>query len=105
MVGEGTGWRTWLLTDRRFVDGRPDVLTYGTAPLTEPVKLAGEPIVYLMASTSGTDSAQQYGLSLHVIVQALPISHWMVWLVKSPEQLKKRCRFYLPNSQRCESTF
>lgn len=49
-------WRTWLLTDQRFVDGRPDVLTYETAPLTAPVKLAGEPIVHLIASTSGTDS-------------------------------------------------
>jgi putative CocE/NonD family hydrolase len=53
---DGTGWRTWLVTDQRFVDGRPDVLTYETAPLTEPMKLSGEPMVHLMASTSGTDS-------------------------------------------------
>ena len=56
VIGEGSGWRTWLLTDQRFVDGRPDVLTYETAPLTEPMKLAGEPIVHLIASTTGTDS-------------------------------------------------
>jgi uncharacterized protein len=56
VLGEGGGWRTWLLTDQRFVDGRPDVLTYETAPLTSPMKLAGEPIVHLVASTSGTDS-------------------------------------------------
>ncbi len=56
VVGEGSDWRTWLLTDQRFVDGRPDVLTYETAPLTTPMKLAGEPIVHLVASTSGTDS-------------------------------------------------
>ena len=56
VVGEGGAWRTWLLTDQRFVDGRPDVLTYETAPLTAPMKLAGEPIVHLVASTSGTDS-------------------------------------------------
>jgi hypothetical protein len=56
VVGEGGGWRTWLLTDQRFVDDRPDVLTYETAPLTAPMKLAGEPIVHLIASTSGTDS-------------------------------------------------
>lgn len=49
-------WRTWLLTDQRFVDGRPDVLTYESAPLTAPLKLEGEPIVHLIASTSGTDS-------------------------------------------------
>jgi len=56
VVGEGSGWRTWLLTDQRFVDGRPDVLTWETPPLTAPMKLAGEPIVHLVASTSGTDS-------------------------------------------------
>lgn len=56
VVGEGSGWRTWLVTDQRFVDGRPDVLTYETAPLTAPMKLAGEPIVHLVASTSGSDS-------------------------------------------------
>ena len=35
---------------------RPDVLTYVSEPLKEPMKLSGEPIVHLMASTSGTDS-------------------------------------------------
>ncbi|HTJ29253.1 MAG TPA: CocE/NonD family hydrolase, partial [Acidobacteriaceae bacterium] len=52
----GTGWRTWLVTDQRFVDGRPDVLTYETEPLKEAMKLSGEPVVHLMASTTGTDS-------------------------------------------------
>ncbi len=53
---DSMGWRTWLVTDQRFVDGRPDVLTYVTEPLTEPMKLSGEPVVHLVASTSGTDS-------------------------------------------------
>ena len=53
---DGTGWRTWLVTDQRFVDGRPDVLTYQTEPLKEAMKLSGEPMVHLVASTSGTDS-------------------------------------------------
>jgi len=53
---DGTGWRTWLVTDQRFVDGRPDVLTYETEPLKEAMKLSGEPMVHLLASTSGTDS-------------------------------------------------
>lgn len=56
LANDEGGWRTWLLTDQRFVDGRPDVLTYETSPLTEPLKLAGEPIVHLIASTTGTDS-------------------------------------------------
>jgi uncharacterized protein len=51
-----TAWRTWLVTDQRFVDGRPDVLTYVSEPLKEPMKLSGEPMVHLVASTSGTDS-------------------------------------------------
>jgi putative CocE/NonD family hydrolase len=50
------GWRTWLVTDQRFVDGRPDVLTYETEPLKEPMKLSGEPVVHLIASTTGTDA-------------------------------------------------
>ncbi len=49
------GWRTWLVTDQRFVDGRTDVLTYDTGALKEPMKLSGEAMVHLMASTSGTD--------------------------------------------------
>ena len=51
-----SGWRTWLVTDQRFVDGRPDVLTYVSEPLREPMKLSGEPLVHLIASTSGSDS-------------------------------------------------
>jgi uncharacterized protein len=49
-------WRTWLVHDQRFVDGRPDVLTFETGPLTVPLHLAGRPDVNLYASTSGTDS-------------------------------------------------
>jgi len=51
-----TAWRTWLVHDQRFVDGRPDVLTFETDSLKEPVRLAGSPIVHLYASTTGTDS-------------------------------------------------
>ena len=53
---DNTGWRTWLVTDQRFVDGRPDVLTFVSEPLSAPIKLSGEPVVHLIASTSGTDS-------------------------------------------------
>jgi uncharacterized protein len=56
LANDGGAWRTWLLDDQRFVDGRPDVLTWETAPLTAPMKLAGEPMVHLVASTTGTDS-------------------------------------------------
>ncbi|MGB7264470.1 MAG: CocE/NonD family hydrolase, partial [Terracidiphilus sp.] len=49
-------WRTWLVHDQRFVDGRPDVLTFVSDPLTAPLHLGGRPNVNLYASTSGTDS-------------------------------------------------
>ncbi|HUL47319.1 MAG TPA: CocE/NonD family hydrolase [Steroidobacteraceae bacterium] len=48
-------WTRWLLTDQRAVDGRPDVLTYISKPLTTPLHIGGAPLVNLFASTSGTD--------------------------------------------------
>ena len=53
---DGPAWRRWLLVDQRFVSDRPDVLSYATPPLTEPLRVSGAPIVNLVASTSGSDS-------------------------------------------------
>ncbi len=50
------GWPTWLVEDQRFVQNRPDVLTWQTAPLTENLTVAGDIVARLFASTSGTDS-------------------------------------------------
>ena len=55
-MGDTAQWTTWLVHDQRFVDGRPDVLTYETAPLEKPVHIMGAPQVSLFAATSGTDS-------------------------------------------------
>ncbi|MBA2458274.1 MAG: CocE/NonD family hydrolase [Gemmatimonadales bacterium] len=52
----GSGWSTWLLEDQRLADGRPDVLTWETEPLTEDVVLAGEVVAKLLASTTGQDA-------------------------------------------------
>ncbi len=52
----GGGWPTWLVEDQRFVDDRPDVLTWQTEPLTADVHVAGDIVAQLFASTSGTDS-------------------------------------------------
>jgi uncharacterized protein len=49
-------WRTWEVADQRFVDGRPDVLTYVSAPLDHDVTVSGELSARLFASTSGTDA-------------------------------------------------
>ena len=53
---DADAWRRWLVTDQRSVVDRPDVLAYVTAPLAQPVRISGAPIVNLVASTSGTDS-------------------------------------------------
>ena len=53
---DSDAWHHWLLDDQRAVADRADVLTYSTPPLTEPVRIAGAPVVHLVVSTSGTDS-------------------------------------------------
>jgi putative CocE/NonD family hydrolase len=53
---DGTSWSRWLVDDQREMSGRPDVLVFTSEVLTAPVKISGEPIANLMASTSGTDS-------------------------------------------------
>jgi hypothetical protein len=55
-ASDENAWRTWLVHDQRFVDGRPDVITFVSDPLTKPLQLSGRPDVNLYASTSGTDS-------------------------------------------------
>jgi uncharacterized protein len=49
-------WREWLVTDQREASGRPDVVSFVSDVLKEPVKISGQPVVNLVASTSGTDS-------------------------------------------------
>ncbi len=49
-------WQYWLVDDQREQSGRPDVLTFTSDVLTQPVKISGPTQVNLVASTSGTDS-------------------------------------------------
>ncbi|HTU43326.1 MAG TPA: CocE/NonD family hydrolase [Candidatus Aquilonibacter sp.] len=49
-------WRTWEVADQRFVDNRPDVLTFVSAPLDHDLTITGPLAADLFASTSGTDS-------------------------------------------------
>jgi putative CocE/NonD family hydrolase len=49
-------WANWLVTDQRGPSGRPDVLVFVSDMLREPMKISGQPIANLVASTSGTDS-------------------------------------------------
>ena len=52
----GGGWPTWLVEDQRFVDQRPDVLSWETDPLADDLVVAGDIVAHLFASTTGTDS-------------------------------------------------
>jgi len=49
-------WVQWLVDDQREVGGRTDVLSYETGVLTEPIKISGQPVANLVASTTGTDA-------------------------------------------------
>ncbi|MFT8721965.1 MAG: CocE/NonD family hydrolase [Acetobacter malorum] len=50
-----SAWDNWLSTDQRNAASRPDVATFTTPVLTQPVTLDGQPLVHLTATTSGTD--------------------------------------------------
>ena len=52
----GSQWPTWLVEDQRFVEDRPDVLTWSTAPLDADLTIAGDVVAHLFASTTGSDA-------------------------------------------------
>jgi putative CocE/NonD family hydrolase len=52
----GWDWRTWEVADQRFVEHRPDVLSFVSAPLDHDLTITGEVAADLFASTSGTDA-------------------------------------------------
>jgi uncharacterized protein len=55
-MNDAKQWKPWLVHDQRFVSDRPDVASWTSAPLDNPVHIMGAPEVSLFASTSGTDS-------------------------------------------------
>jgi uncharacterized protein len=52
----GLTWPNWLADDQREASGRTDVAVFTSDVLTIPVKISGQPVANLIASTSGTDS-------------------------------------------------
>ncbi len=52
----GMTWAEWLVDDQREQSGRPDVEVFVSDVLNAPLKISGQPIANLVASTSGTDS-------------------------------------------------
>ena len=55
-LASGLTWPLWLADDQREASGRPDVVAFVSEVLKVPVKISGEPIANLIASSSGTDS-------------------------------------------------
>jgi len=49
-------WYTWLVQDQRFVENRPDVLSWKTEVLQEDVTLTGQVTAKLFAATTGSDA-------------------------------------------------
>ncbi len=54
--GDGSKWRTWLVEDQRFVDGRKDLAEFKTPVLDKDVTVTGDVKADLFASTTGTDA-------------------------------------------------
>jgi hypothetical protein len=54
--GPGSRWYPWLTEDQRFVENRPDVLSWQTDTLTEDIIVTGNPLAKIFAATTGTDA-------------------------------------------------
>ena len=54
--GDGSKWRTWLVEDQRFLDGRKDLARFVGPVLTRDRTITGDVKAVLQASTSGTDA-------------------------------------------------
>jgi uncharacterized protein len=74
------GWYTWLVQDQRFVDKRPDVLSWETDELKEDVTLAGQVTAKLFASTTGSDSDW-----IVKLIDVYPESHPSNWRLSGYE--------------------
>jgi len=54
--GQTSKWRTWLVEDQRFVDGRKDLAEFKGPVLDKDVTVTGDVTADLFASTTGTDA-------------------------------------------------
>jgi putative CocE/NonD family hydrolase len=52
----GSRWRFWETEDQRFVDGRPDVVSWVSQPLQADLLVAGNIRARIVASTTGRDA-------------------------------------------------
>jgi hypothetical protein len=70
----GSRWRTWETQDQRFVDGRPDVVSWVSEPLDDDVLIAGDVTAKIVASTTGRDADWAVKL-IDVLPDSIP-SDW-----------------------------
>ncbi len=54
--GDGSKWRTWLVEDQRFLDGRKDIARFAGAALEKDLTVTGDVMADIFASTTGTDA-------------------------------------------------
>jgi uncharacterized protein len=54
--GPGSRWYTWLTEDQRFVQNRPDVLSWQTDTLTSDLTVTGTLFAKFFAATTGSDA-------------------------------------------------
>jgi uncharacterized protein len=97
-------WPEWLVDDQREPSGRTDVLTFTSDVLQEPVKISGQPIANLVASTSGTDSDWVVKL-IDVYPDEVAAESWMggYELMIAADILRGRYRESLENPKPIES--
>ena len=53
---DSSDWDTWLVEDQRFVDHRPDMLSYQSDTLDSDITITGDVVAHLFASISGSDA-------------------------------------------------
>ena len=54
--GPHSAWYTWLTQDQRFVQNRPDVLSWETETLEHDITVTGNILAIIYAATTGTDA-------------------------------------------------
>jgi putative CocE/NonD family hydrolase len=53
---DGSKWRTWLVEDQKFVEGRNDLAEFKGPVLDKDVTVTGDVMADIFASTTGTDA-------------------------------------------------
>jgi len=93
----GSRWKFWETEDQRFVDGRPDVVKWVSAPLDQDLLVAGNIKASIVASTTGRDADWVVKL-IDVLPDSLP-ENWS-WRVRAHDRSRDHARPLPPELQR-----